>query len=186
VTLDRRSFSFWRIVGGTPSARLVGLHGAFALVVGGSGGYLFATRRPVEEHVKVAGDYLSITAALVGVVFAGFALVIALLSDRYLVILEQVGGVRKFLEPFLITIGMLVGGLLATVAFRATATLLPAAWKTAAFTALTVWFVYTVLDIVVLAKGVLAHGATRAEVAVVEDLQRQVDGRPDRGRNSPK
>jgi hypothetical protein len=176
MTLDRRTFGFWRIILRMPIGRLIGVHGLAALLIGLGGSLPFAMAKPVGAHVAVAGDYLTLAAALVGVVFAGFALVIALLSDRYMLVLEQsASGTRRFLEPFLVTIGIQVGGLIATVMYRAMATSLPPLWETAAFGVISIWFCYAALDVVVLSKGILAHGATRAEVAVVDDLQRQVN-----------
>jgi hypothetical protein len=178
VKLERRKFGFWYTIRQMSVGDLVGVEGLCA--AGAATGLAYLAFRnsntDVTSRVGIVGDFLSITSALIGVVFAGFALVIALMSDRYLLLLERnPEGTRAFLAPFMVSIGVQISTVLGAVAYRASAArssrLLEHGW----FIALVFLFIYAALNIVALARSVLAHGATRAEQATMDELQRQVD-----------
>jgi MFS family permease len=124
-------------------------------------------------RVGVAGDYLVISGALLGIVFAGFALVIGLLSDDYLRSLSDThSGVIGFLRPFMVSVGYQVGALLGAVLYRATATHLPRTAEKWAFGVISVLFFVATLDVVSLARSVLMHGVARAESLKTTDIER--------------
>ncbi|MBQ0906417.1 hypothetical protein [Micromonospora sp. U21] len=178
MTFGRGEFGFWRNVARTSVGQLVGLEGLLAVILGCTGGILLIHTASLEARVGTAGDILTLGSALVGVVFAGFALVIALLSDRYLLLLEKSpSGTKAFLAPFMINIGVQVFVVILSVAYRAAAKSVPPPVEKVAFVALCVLFIYAALNIVALARSVLAHGATRAEQATIDELQRIVDAR---------
>jgi MFS family permease len=124
------------------------------------------------ERIAVAGDYLPIAGALLGIVFAGFALVIALMTDEYLRWLEDTdSGVIGFLSPFMVSVGLQVGTLLGAVLFRATASHLPLSAEKWFFGVISVLFFVAALDIVALARSILMHGVARARGLKISDLQ---------------
>ena len=144
-----------------------------ALVIGIGGGTALLTQTKVADRVGIVADFFVVIGPLLGVVFAAFALVIALMSDSYLLALnENRKGVSAFLRPFIVSVGILVGALLLTVAYRASAKYLPSKVEVGVFLLLSFLFVFSLLDIVALARNVLAHGITRGEEAVVRDLAR--------------
>lgn len=73
-----------------------------AIVIGIGGGVALLARTTVGNRTSIAGDVLIVIGPLLGVVFGAFALVIALFSDSYLRLLNEVeDGVAAFLRPFL-------------------------------------------------------------------------------------
>lgn len=179
---NRRELGFWRTVLRTSAGQLIGIEGLLAVVLGLPMAALMVTNTSTQARVVVAGDVLSLGGALVGVVFAGFALVIALMSDRYLLLLDRSpNGVRAFMAPFMVNIGTLVFVLLLAVVYRAGSGYVPGLWEKGAFFVLCVVFLYAALNIVALARSVMAHGTTRAEQATIDELQRQVAAQKARG-----
>lgn len=178
MALDRRQFGFWRNVVKMSMGQLVGIEGVVSAVVGVTAAVWLARSSELEMRREIASDFLALGSALVGVVFAGFALVIALLSDRYLSLLQRSSsGLIAFLAPFMVNIGALVFMVVSAVAYRAAADEVPPAVEEVSFGVLCVIFLYAALNIVALARTVLAHGATRAEQAVVDELERTVESR---------
>jgi hypothetical protein len=143
-----------------------------ALLIGVGGGMALLTQSKVVDRVDIAGDFFVVIGPLLGVVFAAFALVIALMSDSYLLALnENRDGVAAFLRPFIVAVGVQVGALLFTIAYRASARFLPSKVEVGLFLVLCFLFVFSLLDVVALARAVLAHGITRGEEVVVRDLE---------------
>lgn len=178
MTLEKRQFGFWRNVVSTPAGQLIGVEGVIAVTVGVAAAIWLAREGTRDGRIAIAGDFLTLSSALVGVVFAGFALVIALLSDKYLVLLERSsGGTRVFLAPFIINIGAQVFVVIGTVGYRAAAKQVPLGVEQWIFGVVAVFFIYATLNIVALARNVLAHGATRAEQATIEELKRVVEAK---------
>jgi hypothetical protein len=183
--LDRRKFGFWYAIGHLTTWQLIGIEGIVAILPGGAGGIYLERVTRVADRLSIAGDYLSIVAALLGVVFAAFALVIAFLSDSYMLQLRaNPKGVRVFFVPFMVNIGVDVGLVIGLVAYRAVATHLVRAADKTFFVILTILFVYAILNVMALARNVMAHGITRAEMAEIERLERDLksgNGRQSRG-----
>ena len=170
---DRKKFGFWYSIGHLTVWQLIGIEGVVAVLLGGAGGIFLARATHVADRVSIAGDFLSIIAALLGVVFAAFALVIAFLSDSYMLQLRKnPKGVRVFFVPFMVNIGVDVGLVIGTVAYRAVATHLNPALDKTLFVILAIVFVYALLNVIALARNVMAHGITRAEMAEIEELER--------------
>lgn len=115
----RRQVGFWPTVGRLRLRDLKSPEIVFGLLLGGGGALAAIRNSAVPARVLVAGDFLLLTPALVGVVFAALALVVALMSDTYLRVLRSVeGGLIEFLGPFMIVIGIQVGTLIGSVAYR--------------------------------------------------------------------
>jgi hypothetical protein len=168
----RRRFGFWGALGRMRLADLKAPEIVFGFLIG-VGLALFLNQVDTQAaRVGVAGDYLVISGALLGIVFAGFALVIALLSDQYLRWLEQTdSGVLGFLSPFMVSVGLQVGALLGAILYRALVAHVPREVREWAFGVVSVLFFVAVLDVVALARSVLMHGMARAEGLKITDFE---------------
>jgi hypothetical protein len=145
-----------------------------ALVIGIGGGVLIAKFANVDQRVAAAGDFQALAGALAGVVFAGFALVVGLLSDRYVLWLQKSGdGLPGFLGPFVVGVGLQITSLLLSIAYRVVGKAIPSPWEAVTFAVVMAIFVYAALDVVALARTVFAHAVTKAEVAEIEQLENQ-------------
>lgn len=169
----RREVGFWGSVGRLRLADLATVEILGGAVLGIAGAVLMVRTLDVGSRISVAGDYLQLVSALLGIVFAGLALVVALISENYLRLLNQgPNGILGFLSPFMIAIGLQVATVLAAVAYRASALKLSGrAVESWAFGVVTVLFVVAALDVVALARSVLMHGLARARLQEVTDLQ---------------
>jgi len=96
----------------------------------------------VDKRVGMAGDFLSISAALVGVVVAAMALVVSLMSDEFIQFLESTDSeeqpykfsfknskILNFLAPFMVVIAIQITTVLTTVFYRAFASIVPVIWE---------------------------------------------------------
>lgn len=178
----RRQYGFWGSVGRTELRDLLGPEVIIGTIVGAGSALALGAWATASERASVAGDFVAIAAALAGIVFAGFALVIALMSDEYLALLVSGGeeGVRRFLAPFVVSTGLQIGAVLAAVAYRAAADLVPSALEPWLFGISSTLFVVAALDLVALARSVLMHGIARAKllsVTIADDVQRLDDKR---------
>ena len=168
----RRRLGFWRALGHLHLRDLAAPEFAFGFLIGGGGAWYLATVTDTARRVEITSDFLSLSATLVGLVFAGFALVISLMSDRYLNLLRSTkGGVVDFLNPFMIATGLQVATVLSVVVYRAVAFLLPGHVEPWIFGALCVLFFVSVLNVVALARSVMMHGVARAASAEISDLE---------------
>ncbi|GAB2443285.1 hypothetical protein GCM10027187_02360 [Streptosporangium sandarakinum] len=183
MNLNRSDFGFWKNAKDMPAGQLIGIEGIFALILGGLGCGLLIPSTKIADRVVIAGDFLTLIGALLGVMVAAFALVITLFSDSYLLQLKtHPSGVRIFLAPFVVNIGFNVGAVIGAVAYRSTASHLPATLEQSFFVAIGTMFVFVLLKIVAISRNVLAHGVTRAEVAEIEQMQRMID-KPNRDKD---
>jgi hypothetical protein len=168
----RRQFGFWRSLGRMQLSDLLAPEVFFGVVIGVGLTVLLIHVDNLNSRLGVVGDYLPIAGALLGIVFAGFALVIALFSDDYLRWLEQTdSGVAGFLSPFMVSVGLQVGTLIASVLYRATAAHLPPTAEKWFFGVVSVLFFTASLDVVALARSVLMHGVARSRGLKIRDLQ---------------
>lgn len=172
---SRREFGFWRAVGRLRIAQVIGrLEALAALVLGIGGGVLAARFTVTDQRMAAAGDFQALSGALAGIVFAGFALVVGLMSDQYVLWLKKTAdGIPGFLGPFLVGVGLQITSLLVAVTYRVAAKALPAPWESVAFALAATIFVYAALDVVALARSVFAHAVTRADLAEIESLENQ-------------
>ena len=168
----RRQFGFWKSLGRMQFRDLLAPEVFFGVLIGVGLTVLLIHVGSLTSRVGVVGDYLPIAGALLGIVFAGFALVIALFSDDYLRWLEKTdSGVVGFLSPFMVSVGLQVGTLIASVLYRATADHLPHTAEKWFFGLVSVLFFTAALDVVALARSVLMHGVARGRALKIRDLQ---------------
>ena len=174
--LDRRKFGFWYIVFEYKKSQLMGKEAIIALVIGGGGGVEVVRLTSVAQRIAITGDFLTLISALIGVVLAGFALVVAFLSESYTLQLQKnPRGVRAFFALFMINIGVDVGFIIGVVAYRAVAVSLPHFVEKTFFVILAIVFIYAALNIVALTRNVMAHGVTRAELISMDELEKQLN-----------
>jgi hypothetical protein len=174
--LDRRKFGFWYILFEQKKWRLLRWEGWFALLIGVGGGLVLVHVTATADRISIAGDFLSLISAFIGVVLAAFALVVAFLSDSYTIQLQKnPKGVRAFFAPFMINIGVDVGLLIGTVAYRASAAHVPDKIEKTFFIIIATLFIYAALNITALARAVMAHGVTRAELIEMDQLEKNLD-----------
>jgi MFS family permease len=168
----RREFGFWRSLGRMRLSDLMTPEIVSGVIIGAGLAAALdgVTSRTARE--SVAGDYLALTAALLGVVFAGFALIIALMSDDYLRWLDgNDNGVAGFLSPFMVSVGLQIATLIGAVVYRAIADQLPRAAEHWFFGVISVLFFTAALDVIALARSVLMHGVARARGLKIRDLE---------------
>lgn len=171
---DRRDFSFWRRLSRLELREFGWLEVLAAVVVGVIGTVLANEFISVDQRVACVGNYQALAGALVGIVFAGFSLIVGLMSDSYsLWLRETPKGLAGFLGPFFIGVGIQISVLLASVAYRVSATVLPHQWEITSFAIVTILFLYAAFDVVVLARLVFAHAVTKAEVAEIEGSEQR-------------
>lgn len=176
--MRREKLGFWRSLRKLSGEDIFGPELLGALVIGVGGGTALLSETIATDRADIAVDFLYVIAPMLGVVFAAFALVIALFSDDYVRALnEHPDGVAAFLRPFLVTIGLQVGTVLLAVAYRSAADIVPSEVEVGAWIALCFLFVFALLDVVALGRAVLLHGITRAEEIKVRDLEEKADGK---------
>jgi len=164
MAVNRHEAAFFTALWRSSLGSLLWPEGTAALVIGVGGGIALHHWVTVKDRVTIVGDSLVLVGALLGVVFAAFALLVALFSDEYVTLLDKaVGGIGAFLRPFILAIGLQVTTLLLSVTYVAIAKRVP---PVAEFTLFLVWgflFLYVLTDVVALTRNVLMHGLARAE-----------------------
>lgn len=174
----RREVGFWAAVGRLRLRDLLTWEIAGGAVVGAAASVLLVRNTGLASREDLAGDYLSLTPALLGVVFAALALVVALMSDSYLRLLRGTGeGVLAFLGPFMVVIGLQVGTILAVVAYRAFSGLVSLQAEHWLFGVVTALFAVSTLEVVSLARNVLMHGLARGRLEEVTNLTAEREAR---------
>lgn len=174
----RRRVGFWRSFGKLQLSQLATVELGGCLIVGIAAGVFLVKHTDLAARVAIAGDVLSLTPALLGVVFAALALVVALLSESYLRLLnEERDGILAFLSPFMVVIGIQVAAVIGAVSYRAFAKFVPPTVENWLFCALAVLFLTSALEVVALARSVIMHGLARARLQEVTDLETERDAR---------
>lgn len=162
----RRKYGFWGSVGSLRLRDLWTVEFFVAPLLGAAVAGWLVARGSKGARISLAGDYLELSGALLGVVFAGFALVIAFLSDAYLRELNgTTEGVVAFLRPFMIATGLQVAVLACVVVYRGLAPEIPTIVEKVGFVVLTMLFMAALFDVVALARSVMLHGIARASRA---------------------
>jgi hypothetical protein len=162
---SRRDVGYLHSIGRTPFGSLIWPEGVLALIVGVGGGAALVRWTGLAERIATVGDALGVLGVLLGVVFAAFALLIALFSDEYVQLLSKANdGVIAFLRPFMIAIGTQVLTIFVTIGYRATARHLPPTVEHAAFVVWAFLFSYVLFDVVALTRSVMLHGLHRADL----------------------
>lgn len=160
---QRRQVGFLGSIRRTPLGSLMWPEGTIAVVVGIGGGIALLNSTTASERVTTVGDGLQLLGVLLGVVFAAFALLIALFSDEYIRLLTKAeGGLIVFLRPFIIAIGCQVTTLFVTMGYRATATDLDSRIEVGVFLAWAFLFAFSLADVVSLGRSIMLHGLFRA------------------------
>lgn len=179
MTSLRWRFGFWNALGNM-SLRKLFLSPEFvgAILLGTGGGLVLLQITDINDRISVAGDALVLSGALLGIVFAGFALVVGLLSDSYLRWLEETpSGVEGFFASFIVAVGIQVGTLLMALSYRAAAPHLDESVERWVFGVLCFLVVFAALDVVALARDVYAHGVARARGVKIDEIRQRKRGR---------
>lgn len=138
--------------------------GLLSIVCGGGGAALIVSATRTCERVATMGDVLALAGAFLAVVFTALAIVVSLRLTSYLRMLDETvgGGMRRFLDPFLVAVGTQIAVVLLAVAYRLAAG--HATWwvEHVAFYVIGFLFVFGVLDIAALARSLVRHGVLRA------------------------
>lgn len=163
--MDSKDFGFWRSFGSVPVSQMFfAWDFILALMIAGIGTtfYVQSVGEP-GPHVEVIKNLISVEGNIFGVVLAGFAIVAALLGDRYSRLLEATQtSATKMLRHFLIVGGILVCSIVLSVAFVAYAGPLHR-WEPAAeqvgfgvTTFIFLWALFGCLELMKLILGVAA------------------------------
>lgn len=124
--------------------------------------------------------YISLGAALFGIVLAGLAVVAAFFDREYVATLRDAGTLDRALFGFWWVAALAVVSLLCSIALTVVAyTASPKGLTAAAATVATALFVATLLDALALVGTLMRHGLYRAEIAAHETAGRR--NRPEEG-----
>jgi hypothetical protein len=174
----RRPVGVWRAVialGDYPLKQALWPEAILALVIGGGGSALVVRATTTSERIGAANDVLVLAAALLGVVFAALAIVVSLPSTGYLRMLGETedGGMRKFLDPFLVAVGTQIVLLLLAFAYTLVAEAVPWWGEHATFYVMATILVFGLLDVAGLARQLVRHGVLRAADAALSEQEQQ-------------
>src|SRR5262249_43361197 len=124
----------------------------------------------VADRSGAVGDVLVLGGAFLAVVFTALAILVSLPSNSYLRMLSETpeGGMRRFLDPFLIAVGTQVSIILLAVAYQLAAASVTKWVEHVGFGLIAFLFVFGVLDIASLARQLVRHGIYRAAVAELD------------------
>ena len=163
----------WRALGEFKLKEALWPDTALALLLGGGGALYGISVSDLNERLAIVGDLTNVAGALIAVTFTALAIVVSLPSDSYLRLLAASpdGGMRRFLDPFLVAIGTQVLLLLATIGYQLAAEDVRHRIEETAFLLIGFLFVFGLLDIVALARQLVRHGLLRAANAEYEAEQ---------------
>lgn len=165
-----RPVGVWRAVGDFRLKDMLWPEGVLALLIGGGGAALILGAASLSSRTDIMGDVLALAGAFLAVVFTALAIVVSLPSNSYLRMLGETpnGGMRRFLDPFLVAVGTQVALILLCIAYRLVATDVPSAVEHGAFGFIAFLFVFGLLDIAALARQLVRHGILRATDAMLD------------------
>lgn len=170
----RNEVGFWRAVGRLRLSDVFSVETIASIVLGAGLGFGLFALGTIRDRVEIAGLYVGVAAALVAIVFAGVALVTSLLSDSYLRLLQASdSGVLGFLRPFMIAVGVQITTVIGAVGYSAMAEFIPEASEPWVFGVLSIFFVASCLEVVVLMRSVFMHALLRTKFAQVLDSERK-------------
>jgi hypothetical protein len=172
-----RPVGVWRALGEFKLKDAMWPEGLFALVIGGGGSALVIGVTKLAERVGVIGDVLVLAGAFLAVVFTALAIVVSLPSTSYLRMLGETpeGGMRRFLDPFLVAVGTQLAVVFLAVAYRLVAGDVASWVEHVGFGLVGFLFVFGLLDIAALARQLVRHGILRAADAALEPNERERD-----------
>lgn len=181
-----KDLGFWRSLSKMEIGELLGAWDFWlAVLLAGPGSFLYVhAQRSVEEHVKIATDFLAVGGALFGVVLAGIAIVAALIGDRYARFLKAAGSSSLgVLRHFVVVAGLLVAAIVATILYKAAAEPLSKAYPTVEQVALGLtfflflWSIFAALQLLKLVFGV-AVSSVELSLLTNEEPAMQDQGGP--------
>ena len=120
--LSYKELGFWRSLSRMSAGSLFGAWDFWsAALLSAVTSFIYVKFEPAASiHAEVAGDFLQISGALLGVVIAGFAIVASLLGERYSRLLRQIGKTSlHVLGHFMVVTGLLVVSIVSTIVYRA-------------------------------------------------------------------
>lgn len=150
----------------------------FGLAIGAGGAALAIQSTDTAARAQIAAEVMTLGGVLLAVTFAALAFVVAIPSGTYLRLLGETsdGGMQKFLDPFLVAVGVQVGLILLAIGYRIFADNIPNPIDHVAFAALGFLVVFAILDIAALARQLVFHGVLRAREAVIEAEETEESG----------
>lgn len=159
----RRSVGFVAALGNTKIKNILWPEGTLAILFGLSSSSIAVAYIDIRLRIEAASDALRVLSSLLGMVLAGLMLVITIANDDYMRLLSRSSvGVVGFYRPFILAIGIQILTILSLIGYRAVARDVGnmEAWL---FRMVTILFVFSLLDIVALARTLLMHAVTRAK-----------------------
>lgn len=162
----------WRAIGEFKLKEAVWPEGVVALALGGGGAAIVIGLTKPGARADAMSDVLVLAGAFLAVIFTALAIVVSLPSNRYLRMLDETpdGGIRRFLDPFLVGVGTQLAIVLLAVAYRLVSADVAKWIEHVAFGLVGFLFVFGVLDIAALARQLVRHGLLRAaEAGLPED-----------------
>lgn len=178
----RRAHGFWAAVGALKLREIFSAELISGTVIGAVISWFQIVNGSLESRTDVVANFLLVVPALLGIVFAGFALLVAFLSLDYMRFLNSSGsGVKAFFRPFMIAIGFQVGLIVLSTLVLAIGAFIPSVLEQALFTVASLLFGCAVLEIIALARSVLMQSSVRARFeevtntpeATVTDLKKR-------------
>lgn len=170
----RSQVGFWTSVRHLKTHEIVTLESVAAVVLGVGMAVGLAIAGTMSDRVSIAPNFLVVVGTLVGIVFAGLALVTSLLSRDYLRLLQSsTDGVLAFFRPFMIAVGIQVSTVVSSLLYIAFAKILPTAVEPWGFGIVAVLFFLSCFEVVALTRTVLLHALLRARFSEV--VQAEVD-----------
>jgi hypothetical protein len=163
---------FWRAIRDLGHYRLIDAvwpEAFFGVLVGVGGAVLAIQTTDAGQRIAVAGEALALAGVLLAVTFAALAFVVAIPSGDYLGALAETkdGGMRKFLDPFLVAVGSQVALVLLAIGYRLFSKSVEPWIEHVAFGATGFLLVFNVLDITGLARQLVKHGILRSYEAAI-------------------
>lgn len=147
----------------TGTMRLAWPEGIVALALGGGGAATLVGIGSVDESIQVAGALLTVAIALIAVTFAAFAILIAYLSDQYMLLLDRASskGFPAFLQPFMVAVTIQSMVIVIALGYQAFARHLPLWPQRVTFVVLGTLAIYAVVDVIAISRELSMHALTR-------------------------
>ena len=158
----RRSVGFLAALGNTTIKSILWPEGTLALLLGLLGSSIAIEHISLYLRLQVASDALRVLSSLLGMVLAGLMLVITISNDDYMRLLNRSSvGVVGFYRPFILAIGVQISTILLLISYRAMARDVEPSIEEWTFRIVTIMFIFSLLDLVALARNLLMHAITR-------------------------
>jgi hypothetical protein len=175
----------WRAVGELKLRQLLWPEGLPSIAAGVGGGVLAIQATATATRVSAISSLIVLSGALLAICFTALAIVVSLPSSRYLrAMSEGEGGMRVFLDPFLVAVGTQLAIILLALAYQLFAEHVARPIEHVSFCLLASLFVFGLLDIAALARSLVKHGILRSLAAASENVEDEHGGgdvRPIRG-----